>query len=587
MNPQPESHPSPIWSAQFGPTLVTAVQGDITDERVDAILNSANTWMILGGRHSVAGRIDYKTNGRVAEALSRIHTPVELGEVVITDGFGLPCKHIFHIATHGTQEEERSAGEDDLAIRMEAVNKGITRSVEKARELQLTSIAMPLFATGSLGYPARIMIDVILNTLDSELREDTGLREVRILTFRNERTHAELGLALQSRGAAAAGSSQFLRQLDAVGLASAAAAIGVVDSGTIGGLVGAVVGGLIHKWGAPDESKSATAAPSTPESVDRDTHLRQAIALLRAENLNLRERLRVLEEEKARQAQDISPAPSPQLPLPVAFAVSMAASETSPPLQVENLRRAFSILVKYLAVIGLSEYKGAGLSEKALNQEISKMLRKPLTDGSWLKLATSTARALGGANGPTLVREYPALLFHGDGRFSDANRMLYELLKHRNQVHDNNPFDESTATGWLESAAPLWQGILPRIAPVMQYGLVYVDDLIDFGLADPEAHQYHIRWLMGEHFVPRAEIVEWRAKLRKGRLFLKHPSEERFLPLHPFLLYEHCTLTRARETWCIDGVWEDAVSFSTFRFPYKWRDTACVGEFRNMFGPSN
>jgi O-acetyl-ADP-ribose deacetylase (regulator of RNase III) len=104
--------PSP--QVQFGTTTIRAIWGDITEQAVDALLNSANTHMILGSRQSVAGMILSKTGEKIADVLSRVVTPVALGDVVVTEGLNLPCKHILHIATHGTPDEERILGDDDL-----------------------------------------------------------------------------------------------------------------------------------------------------------------------------------------------------------------------------------------------------------------------------------------------------------------------------------------------------------------------------------------------------------------------------------------------------------------------------------------
>ena len=65
---------------------------------------------------------------------------------------------------------------------------------------------------------------------------------------------------------------------------------------------------------------------------------------------------------------------------------------------------------------------------------------------------------------------------------------------------------------------------------------------------------------------------------RKGRFFLKHPALEKFLPLYPFIIYEHCQGTKAREASCIEKVSEDSLSFMTFRFAYKWTDNKFVLE---------
>ncbi len=127
----------------IGSAEVVAVEGDITEQKVDAIVNSANTHMQLAGESSVAGAIIRRTHGKVEEALARIQTPVALGGVVVTDGCGLPCRFILHVATHGLPAEEAALGDDDLAIRLEAISRGVRNSVLRATGLGVTYLAMP------------------------------------------------------------------------------------------------------------------------------------------------------------------------------------------------------------------------------------------------------------------------------------------------------------------------------------------------------------------------------------------------------------------------------------------------------------
>jgi hypothetical protein len=310
----------------------------------------------------------------------------------------------------------------------------------------------------------------------------------------------------------------------------------------------------------------------------------ESIRNLEAEIFNLREQVRILREENSKLTKD--PTTSFQLPLPVAFAASMVEAETTSPLRVENLRRALSILLRYLAVIGMAEYAMAKAFSQELNESLIKMFQTPLTDGAWLKIATDVAKAFCGDQKLIVVEEYGPMMFGGK-KSSHLHGLLQGLLKLRNEIHESCLVDDTSTRKWLEKAEPLWGKILQETKLLLQYQLVFVENLLDFGESDPAKHQYQIRWLMGEFFVPRAEIVEWKPRLKKGRLFLKHPEFEQFLPLYPFMIYEHCQITKAREASCIENVLEDSISFSTFRFPYKWQDTTFLGEIKKLFGKNS
>ncbi len=135
------------------------IQGDITDLEVDAIVNAANQFLILGS--GVAGAIRAKGGPSIQAECDRIGgTPV--GTAVITGAGNLKARHVIHaVGPHmGEGDEERklaSAVRSSLAL---AVGHG------------LRSIAFPAISTGAFGYPmdacARVMLRVILDFATGE-----------------------------------------------------------------------------------------------------------------------------------------------------------------------------------------------------------------------------------------------------------------------------------------------------------------------------------------------------------------------------------------------------------------------------------
>ena len=114
---------------EISPVVIKAVQGDITDIETDAMVNSVNTAMVLGGTRSVASRINELTEGRLESILSnddKYPKPVPLGEVCVTESDELPCSFVFHLSTHGNLDEMVDAAnelgnEEELPDRLQIV----------------------------------------------------------------------------------------------------------------------------------------------------------------------------------------------------------------------------------------------------------------------------------------------------------------------------------------------------------------------------------------------------------------------------------------------------------------------------------
>src|SRR4051812_35325279 len=119
---------------------IELTEGDITNLDLDAIVNAANSGLILGS--GVAGAIRSKggpTIQRECDAIGHC----DVGSAVITGAGNLPAKHVIHAV--GPRMGEGSEREK-LA--------GATRSsLELARENGLSSIALPAISTGVFGYP--------------------------------------------------------------------------------------------------------------------------------------------------------------------------------------------------------------------------------------------------------------------------------------------------------------------------------------------------------------------------------------------------------------------------------------------------
>jgi O-acetyl-ADP-ribose deacetylase (regulator of RNase III) len=151
------------------PTL-RIVQGDITTQDVDAIVNAANRGMRGGGGvdgaiHSAAGR------GLLAECVERFPDGLATGAAGWTTGHALPARYVIHVVG-----PNHRAGERDRSLLVSCY----ANALAVADELELTSIAFPLVSAGVYGWPREDAIRVAVGTLTTT---PTLVSEARIVAF--------------------------------------------------------------------------------------------------------------------------------------------------------------------------------------------------------------------------------------------------------------------------------------------------------------------------------------------------------------------------------------------------------------------
>jgi len=167
---------------------VELCQGDLTDVAVDAIVNAANTQLLLGA--GVAGAIRRKGGPSIQRECDAIG-PVPLGEAAITAGGDLPARYVIHAAS-------MSLGGETTA---DSLRDSVRASLRRADEKRLRSIAFPAIGTGVAGFPldecARIMFAVVLEHLAGK----TSLEKVLFILYGDDayRTFAREFDALRQR----------------------------------------------------------------------------------------------------------------------------------------------------------------------------------------------------------------------------------------------------------------------------------------------------------------------------------------------------------------------------------------------------
>ena len=152
-----------------------AVQGDLTQERTDAIVNAANTALAAGG--GVCGAIFRAAGPGLAEACDAV-APCPTGDARATPGFGLPAHWIIHAV--GPVWHGGDAGEPDQLA------SAYRRSLAVADELGARSVAFPAISTGIYGYPLEPATALAVRTCQEA---DTNVELIRFVAF-DDRTLA-------------------------------------------------------------------------------------------------------------------------------------------------------------------------------------------------------------------------------------------------------------------------------------------------------------------------------------------------------------------------------------------------------------
>jgi O-acetyl-ADP-ribose deacetylase len=164
--------------ASFLDGRVVVVVGDLTEQRVTAIVNAANSTLLGGG--GVDGAI-HRTGGpqilRECQQLRQTQYPKGLptGQAVVTTAGNLPAKYVIH--TVGPIYGRDKTREAQLLAAC------YQNSLLLAPEYQISSIAFPSISTGAFGYPKDEAAAISSKAIQDGLAESEIVEQVRLVFF--------------------------------------------------------------------------------------------------------------------------------------------------------------------------------------------------------------------------------------------------------------------------------------------------------------------------------------------------------------------------------------------------------------------
>ena len=171
-------------------TKLSIIQGDITNQSTDAIVNAANPSLMGGG--GVDGAIHRAGGPAILEECKQIVAKqgrLPTGKAVITTGGNLKAKYVIHTVGpiwHGGSRNEA-----------ELLKSAYHECLKVAAENKLASISFPSISTGIYGYPVAEAAGIAINTVVSFLKEQaTSIKEVVFVLF-DSRTYERYCSTLQ------------------------------------------------------------------------------------------------------------------------------------------------------------------------------------------------------------------------------------------------------------------------------------------------------------------------------------------------------------------------------------------------------
>ncbi len=158
-----------------GDPRIRVVEGDITAQDVDVIVNAANAQLAHGGGVAAAiARAGGPSVDEASQAWVAEHGPVPRGGAAVTTAGDMAAGHIVHVVgpIYG------GVPEDEIEL-----TQAVRAALDSSEHLGARSIALPAISAGIYGYPPDEACRVIVEAVENWLLEGGSLSEIRLVAF--------------------------------------------------------------------------------------------------------------------------------------------------------------------------------------------------------------------------------------------------------------------------------------------------------------------------------------------------------------------------------------------------------------------
>ena len=157
-------------------TQISVIEGDITTQEVDVVVNAANAKLLHGGGVAAAiARSGGSVIGEESRAWVEANGPVGPGAAAVTSAGDMPASDVVHVVGPVYAQGHDNKKKLQMAVRA---------ALDTAQHLGASSVAMPAISAGIYGYPVEEATAVIAGTVRSWLTDNPGVfAEVRLVAF--------------------------------------------------------------------------------------------------------------------------------------------------------------------------------------------------------------------------------------------------------------------------------------------------------------------------------------------------------------------------------------------------------------------
>ncbi|MGA2072175.1 MAG: macro domain-containing protein [Terriglobia bacterium] len=152
------------------PTKIYISKGDITDIPVEAIVNPANTDLLMDS--GVSAAIRRKGGERIQEECERL-APIRLGATVVTTAGNLKALFVIHAATIRPGEKATA----------ESIKLATRQILFRAEEKTIKCLALPAIGTGAAGFPIEDCAQIMLKAVLEHIRIRTSLEKIHFVLY--------------------------------------------------------------------------------------------------------------------------------------------------------------------------------------------------------------------------------------------------------------------------------------------------------------------------------------------------------------------------------------------------------------------